>query len=316
MTLVTDDYDCRPVRLPIVPADILRRFHVDEVSDTRFSGCARLLQSLWRERRDLEIGRHRSSNGKSRKLGSRISSTAGRAGFAFLAPDIAKIVRREVAYREIGALIEERRLWENLLSSQGLTFNLFARSCADRAYANRLFMALFPDFIREVHNVIFEHSPGRGDTRYLGDYTAFDLFVTGRAPDGSPVFVAVEVKYAESMGQRGRTTNPRYRELTRAYALHLDPESPQLLAEPLAQLTAEHLLADTIRDQLGEVGRGVFVTIAPANNREAWNAIELYRRSLTNLPSRTPFLALSLEAVVDKIRQSDDVRLADSLHER
>jgi hypothetical protein len=56
------------------------------------------------------------------------------------------------------------RLWENLLSSQGMTFNLFARASADRAYATRLFAELFPDLIAEVHSVAFEHSPGRNAT--------------------------------------------------------------------------------------------------------------------------------------------------------
>lgn len=45
-------------RLPLVPRDILRRFHVDEVCDSRFAASARLLQSIWREQQGLEIGRH------------------------------------------------------------------------------------------------------------------------------------------------------------------------------------------------------------------------------------------------------------------
>jgi len=302
-------------RIPIIPADILNKFSVHGVKDTRFAGCARLLQAIWRERRGLEIGTFVTSDGEVRPLGSRISERAARAGCAFLASDIAKIVRREVAYREVGALIEEQRLWENLLSSQGLTFNLFARASADRAYATRLFAELFPDLIAEVHRVIFEHSPGRGDGRYLGDHTAFDLFVAGRRRDGALAFVAIEVKYAEPMGWRGRGCNPRYRELTRACALHVDPESPQLFAEPMAQLTAEHLLAATIRSEIGEGVQGAFVIIAPTGNREAWNAIERYQRSLVKKPEM-PFMALSLESIIEAIRKCDDSSLANDLLER
>jgi len=302
-------------KIPIVPIEILERFSVHGIKDTRFSSCARLLQAIWRERRGLEIGTFITSDGEVRPLGSRISASVARAGYAFLAPDIAKTVRREVAYREVGALIEEQRLWENLLSSQGMTFNLFARTSADRAYATRLFSELFPDLIAEVHNVLFEHSPGRGDGRYLGDYTAFDLFVAGRGRDCAPAFVAIEVKYAEPMGQRGRAGNPRYRELTRACALHVDPESRQILAKPLVQLTAEHLLATTIRNEIGEGARGAFATIAPIGNREAWNAIERYQRSLVEKPE-VPFIALSLESIVDAIRKCDDSSLANDLQER
>ena len=42
--------------LPIVPADILDRFHANEPFDTRFSSCARLLQSIWRDRRGFPVG--------------------------------------------------------------------------------------------------------------------------------------------------------------------------------------------------------------------------------------------------------------------
>ncbi|MFD1330741.1 hypothetical protein ACFQ4O_01880 [Methylopila musalis] len=299
-----------------MPADVLKRFDVDERGDTRFSSCARLLQSIWRERRNIAIGSLKHPGRKSRKLGSRVAPAIARTGIGFLAPDIARITRHEVAYREIGALIEERRLWENLLSSQGLTLNLFARARADRDYATRLFSTLFPDLIAEVTDFALEHSPGRGDPRYLGDYTAFDLFVAGLGPDGKPTFAAIEVKYSETMRQPGRGANPRYRELTRAYALHLDPESPGLFAEPLAQLTAEHLLAAVIRDQFGEGARGAFATIAPAGNRDAWNAIELYRMSLADEPDHVAFVPLTLEAVIHAVRSIGDAELADALHER
>jgi hypothetical protein len=72
--------------LPLVPAQILRQHYVHEPNDTRFRACARLLQALWREDRDLPIGYHVTSEGKRRKLGSRITDAAGRAGANFLTP--------------------------------------------------------------------------------------------------------------------------------------------------------------------------------------------------------------------------------------
>ena len=92
---------------PIPPQDVLQRFHVADVSDTRVTSCARLLQSIWRERRELAMGRYQPTTGKRRKLGSRLAPSVARTGANFLAADIAKCVRREAAYREIGALIEE-----------------------------------------------------------------------------------------------------------------------------------------------------------------------------------------------------------------
>ena len=103
-------------QLPLIPADVLKKHRVHEPLDTRFRSAARLLQALWRKDRDLPIGSYVSKDGKRRKLGSRISEAAGRGGGNFLTPEIAHIARREVAYREIGALIDEERLATNLLS--------------------------------------------------------------------------------------------------------------------------------------------------------------------------------------------------------
>ena len=56
-----------------------------------------------------------------------------RRRFATLHPDrhhaakaAAHLARREIAYQETGALIDQRRLYGNLLSSMPLAFNLFA----------------------------------------------------------------------------------------------------------------------------------------------------------------------------------------------
>ena len=43
-------------QLPLIPANVLKKHHVHEPLDPRFRSAARLLQSLWREDRDLPIG--------------------------------------------------------------------------------------------------------------------------------------------------------------------------------------------------------------------------------------------------------------------
>ena len=117
-----------PTPLPIVPADILERFHVNEPYDTRFASGARLLQSIWRERRGLPVGKIKPEKGRRRPLGSRLTPEVARTGVNFLTPEIAKLARRESVYREYGAFIEEERLWGNLLSSQPLSLqSLWAR---------------------------------------------------------------------------------------------------------------------------------------------------------------------------------------------
>ena len=118
--------------------------------------------------RGLPIGSYVGEDGKPHKLGSRITEAAGSAGGNFLTAEIAHIARREVAYREIGALIDQERLTTNLLSSMPLTFNLLAPLAAKRERADSMLYALLSDFRGFALETLFEHSPGRGDQRFTG----------------------------------------------------------------------------------------------------------------------------------------------------
>ena len=161
-------------RLPLVPENILKAHKVNEPGDSRFMAAARLLQALWREENDLPIGVHRNPKGKRRKLGSRLDNESGRQGHNFLTPDIAKLAFRESVYREIGAMIDQERLWTNMLSSQPLCFNLFGGLKLDAEKASQFFRHLLPDYVESVNGIYFEHSPGRGNPAFTDDYTAFD----------------------------------------------------------------------------------------------------------------------------------------------
>jgi hypothetical protein len=81
---------------------------------TTSSGLTRLLERLIRAaeatRRLCRGLFDVSQDGKRRKLGSRISEAAGKAGGNFLTPEIAHTVRREAAYREIGVHCNSRTI--------------------------------------------------------------------------------------------------------------------------------------------------------------------------------------------------------------
>jgi len=79
--------------------------------------------------------------------------------------------------REEDAAIDEERLFGNALSSMPLCFNLFAPLALDLNLATAVFRRLLPEFVHTVEQVIFEHSPGRREDRFLAGRTAFDLAV-------------------------------------------------------------------------------------------------------------------------------------------
>ncbi len=303
-------------RLPLIPTDILQKHMVHEAADSRFKAAARMLQSLWRAERDIPVGIHVPANGTPRKLGSRIDKASAKQGANFLTPAIAKLALRESVYREIGAVIEQDRLWTNMLSSQPLCFNLFGELKLNLHKASQFFRHLFPDYVVDVEDIYFEHSPGRGDEIFTADNTAFDVFVICRTVDGVEGFLAIEVKYSESMAEPLATLRPRYAELSQAVGIYREPSSNTLRGSPLQQLWREHMLTRAmVGNGLYETGR--FVLIYPQQNHHCDSAARLYLRELISpQPAISGFHALTLEDCLGAFTAIGEEESAKALHSR
>lgn len=92
--------------------------------------------------------------------------------------------------RESGGKIDERRLYNNLLSSQPLVFNFFGRLKQDLVLATQLVRALVPD-VEEVTDVLFEFAPAGWI-----DNSAFDVALVVRAR-GQKGLLGLECKFTE-----------------------------------------------------------------------------------------------------------------------
>jgi hypothetical protein len=82
-----------------------------------------------------------------------------------LSDNIQSVVRQEVLdpRRSRGKLFGKPRIFNDLLSSQPLCFNLFAELRFDLALASRVVLGLTQGRFREVTEISFEHSPSRSD---------------------------------------------------------------------------------------------------------------------------------------------------------
>ncbi|WP_242096717.1 hypothetical protein [Sphingomonas sp. CROZ-RG-20F-R02-07] len=305
-------------QLPIIPVALLKKHHVHEKYDTRFRSCARLLQSLWRERQGLPIGVHRDREGRKRRLGSMLSTQATDTGRNFMNPAVAHLVRREVAYQEAGALIDRQRLYGNLLSSMPLAFNAFAPLAFDKALAAKVMRSLLPDRdIAIVRQVRFEHSPGRRDPALTGDRSAFDVALFYERSDGGPGFVGIEVKYSEGMTEPAPSAlNERYEVLAPASGLFKEPLHAALRVNPLQQVFREHLLAQAMLMR-GDVAEATFVFLAPRHNHLVQQAASLYTSFLTPCDdTQARFANVHLEQFVDALGWAGAGDEALSLHDR
>jgi len=250
------------------------KFNVDYPQDTDFSAYARLLQSKWRDKKGFP----------ELKLGNFIDTEFAKTSKAnFLTDNIKQLVTQEVANaKKTGGLIGEPRIWNNLLSSQPLCFNLFGELHFDLDLATKYFKQLFPNRLDSVTAVKFEYSPGRSNTKYIGDHSAFDAFVE-YTKDNKKGFIGIEVKYAESLREETKKTankyfKEQYATLTNACGL-FKPDSVDFLRQPpLSQIWRDHLLCIATRQDYDE---GFFVFLFPSENSHCQKGVDSYKRYLT-----------------------------------
>jgi hypothetical protein len=290
---------------------LLSRYHAAESVDGRsFQARARLLQSVWREERGYEAASYR---GKVR--GSRLRMPWAKETLAnYLTETVREVVRAEVLdpAKAAGKLYGQPRIFNNLLSSQPLCFNLFGELQRDLELASTVFRALSDGRIDRVVAIEFEHSPGRGDARFTGDSSAFDVFVKFQSPEGGRGFAGIEVKYHENLKVAPATLTARHEAIARGMGCFEADVLERLKACPLEQIWRDHLLAGAML-QAGGFDDGFFVFLAPAANEYCVEAVADYRRCLRD---ETTFASWTLEGVVEALRGHSDAEWVELFYDR
>ncbi|RZL20395.1 MAG: hypothetical protein EOO89_00380, partial [Pedobacter sp.] len=253
------------------------KFLVDYPQDTDFSSFARLLQSKWRQEKGYP----------ALQYGNFIDADFAKVSKVnFLTTNIQELVSKEIQNAKIsGGLIGQPRIWNNLLSSQPLCFNLFGELHYNLELATEYFQRLFPNRIDKVTAVKFEYSPGRGDKNYLGDHSAFDVFVEYTKGEQRG-FIGIEVKYAESLREETKIKaeknyKERYATVTEESGIFLKNSVSFLRQPPLSQIWRDHLLSIATKNQ-DNYDSGLFVFLFPSGNTHCQAGVDSYRKYLAN----------------------------------
>lgn len=275
----------------------LNKFHAYHKSDTGFSSAARLKQSVWRDCKGFIRAKD--------KLGNYLDPLFAKTNKNnFLTERIKTLVQYEVFLsHQDGKLISEPRIWENLLSSQPLTFNLFGELHFDLKLATKFFKKMYPDSVSEVTKILFEHSPNRGDSNYTGDHSAFDVFIEFLGKSNQKGFIGIEVKYAENMADSKERCDKiftehgkRYTDLSQTYEIFKDGAIEHVKHSPLQQVWRDHLLAiSTLKDY----NQGFFVFLFPKDNLECERVVANYKQNLISDSTKCQFIPENLETYVN-----------------
>jgi hypothetical protein len=301
--------------------ECLDRYEVNIKGDTVFASNARLLQSIYREShitKDMGTYTPKDSNGKHRKLGNLLpNAIAINKGANFLTSGIYDVVKNAINHKSCThALISEPRIWTNLLSSQPMCFNLFGELVKDNSLATRVFRELFPNLIEDVTQVDFEYSPGRGDTKYLKDKTAFDAFVKFQDTNGKQGFIGIETKYCEHMRDKSSASGKpdeardKYVSIAResgVFRLNSDTKS-KLLDTSIHQLWRGHLLAlRMLRVDKQTYAYGFYMFIYPQDNVQcSYRLSKYYETLISDDFMKNKIKSVTLEQIVDVLSNNSN----------
>jgi len=166
-------------------------------------------------------------------------------GKNFLTKKIFKLVNEILLKRTTDSkgLIQEDRLYNNLLSSQPLCFNFFGELLFDKNLALGILKQFYPQ-VTEINEIHFEFAP---PNNYTDDNSAFDVAVEVRAGEKSGL-IGLECKYTDSFSPE-KYDKPAYRQIfersnsfKNKYEQYIESDFNQLFRN---QLIAESLLLDS-----------------------------------------------------------------------
>ena len=170
--------------------------------DSEFVAKCRLLQSIYR----VEIGEDEGyiQRGSKRYFYGNYIMNGDKTGKNFLEDYIFDYAKERVNNRKHYETIKEERLFNNLLSSQPMAFNLFCPLIKmlekDESTATDILRAALPDYnINKVTKIDLEFIPDNFK-ELTNDLTAMDAIIEFTDNDGIPSFIAIETKYSENLG--------------------------------------------------------------------------------------------------------------------
>jgi hypothetical protein len=127
----------------------------------------------------------------------------------FLTANIVRVVEQTIQERRAtdSGIIEEDRLFNNLLSSQPLCFNFFGEFKIDTEFALQLLKQFWPE-LTTVKDVAFEFAPSEN---YTKDNSAFDVAFKVMAGNLRGL-IGLECKYTDSFSTK-EYDQPEYRNI-------------------------------------------------------------------------------------------------------
>ncbi len=280
-----------------------------------FTRKCRLLQSWYR----VEV-LGQAECGPWRKGAQRVGSMlvgGETSGANFLSPSAFAYAKKKVAQKKANPklTIDEYRLFNNMLSSMPMCFNLFAdfRAGVRTGWPNagQVLAAMFAESpITQVVDVEIELIP-RPTSDYTDDKTAFDAAVIFRTPAEALGLASIETKYTDQFGGNVASKQARKLEIARKLDIFGSKGYAYYEANGFDQV-ARNLMLTLAYAARHDCGSAINYVLAPEADDKAPAAVGALRDRL--MPAyRDSIVWLPLETVVERGLGCADTFYADHL---
>ena len=280
--------------------------------DSKFVADCRQLQAMYRVEVNAAIRPYKGRDGKTHYYGNYISG-GEKSGKNFLTKYAFRYAQERIAKKKKYETIEEDRLFNNLLSSQPMAFNLF---CPLKEMLGKfpesvtsVIKTALPTYpILKVTDVDLEFIPA--DYADLsGDKSAMDAIIRFVSNSGQEGFIAIETKYSENLGsnvalEKG-TNKPRAQSLKTIRELKcFKPETEEHIYDgrtKLTQIYRNFLLSESYGARYGLDSYSII--LAPAHHPSTTKEVESLKNELRE-EYKNKIDSLSLEDFVGRILEN------------
>ncbi len=252
--------------------------------DSEFVAKCRLLQSIYR----VEIGEDEGyiQRGSKRYFYGNYIMNGDKTGKNFLEDYIFDYAKKRVNNRKHYETINEERLFNNLLSSQPMAFNLFCpleeMRKEDESSATDILRAALPDYnINKVTKIDLEFIPDNFK-ELTNDLTAMDAIIEFTDNDGIPSFIAIETKYSENLGVNEASDKGKTKAIETIKSLRIFQSEIEnrITSEKVAltQIYRNFLLSETYG--IDQNKKAYSIVLAPKENLTTANEVNSLKNEL------------------------------------
>lgn len=217
-------------------------------SDNKFKSKYRLHQSKYRcEILCEDYGFGPTENAKN-KYGN-ILIDGEKSGSNFISPAAFKYATQRTLDKNINKVltIDNYRLFNNMLSSMPMCFNLFSDLrkllISDKASCSKLCKFLFKEinWISSVEYIGVEFIPTPTE-QYTNDKTAFDAILIVKDTKGEKGILSIETKYTDLLGSNSSKNTDKKNEIIENYKLFSSKTESNLKKKGYKQIYRNYLL--------------------------------------------------------------------------